>query len=149
MNYFCTYFDSNFLFRGLALFYSLVDKNFEFKLFVLCLDFKSKKILKALNYPQIILITLKEVENHYPKLLSAKSNRNKVEYFWTLTPHLPLYIIQKNREIPSITYLDADLFFYNTPKYLFDEPMRIHLLTQNCDIFLLLIFFLIVVLSLI
>ena len=103
------------------MFYSLLERKIEFNLFILCLDSKSEKILKSLHYNQITLITLEDIEFYFPDLLSAKKNRNKVEYFWTLSPHLPLYILKKNPELLSITYLDADLYFYNTPEYLFKD----------------------------
>ena len=54
-------------------------------------------------------------------LLAAKQNRSRVEYYFTCTPSLPLYILNHWPEVELITYLDADLFFFSDPTSLFDE----------------------------
>jgi hypothetical protein len=118
---FCTYFDKNFLYRGLALYFSLIEQNIPFKLYLLSLDNKTTKLLNQLNLKNIYLIELSTLEVSFPELLKAKNNRSRVEYYWTLTPYFPLYLIKKFKRIDIITYLDADLVFFNSPKVLYDE----------------------------
>ena len=69
MNYnFCTYFDSNYLYRGLALFYSIKRLKFHFRLWILCFDNISYNILEKLNYENINLINLDEFEAEFANL---------------------------------------------------------------------------------
>jgi len=51
-------------------------------------------------------------------LLRAKENRTRVEYYWTCTPSLPLYIFQHHSDVTTLFYLDADMFFFSSPTVL-------------------------------
>lgn len=117
---YCTYFDRNYLPQALALYDSLQKNSSNFMLFTVCLDDDSFQILSLLAYPNITLIRLAEIESKYPELLFAKNNRSKVEYYFTLSPAMPLYIFEVYSP-KLLTYLDADLFFYSDPKPIFDE----------------------------
>ena len=44
-----------------------------------------------------------------------------MEYYFTCTPSLPLYLFQQQPQIDLITYLDADLYFFGDPAPLFAE----------------------------
>jgi hypothetical protein len=76
--------------------------------------------LKKLDLDSVTIFTLSEIEEKYPELLEIKPSRTTVEYCWTLTPILPLYILE-GYKISDITYLDADLFFYSSPEPIFEE----------------------------
>lgn len=120
MNYnFCTLFDKNYLFKGLALYYSLVDYCGNFKLWILCMDEITYDTLRKLNLSKVNLIRLDEFED--PDLLAVKPTRTAGEYCWTITPSLPLFLLKKHQDLKEITYLDADLAFFSIPKPLFDE----------------------------
>jgi len=121
MRYFCTYFDSNFLYQGLALYKSLKDQAGEFMLWVLCLDDTVCKLLDQLCLPEICTIPLKDFEASNPKLLSVKKERSLIEYYYTMTPLLPLYILNSHPDIDLIAYIDADLFFYSNVEPIYQE----------------------------
>ncbi len=121
MRHFCTYFDINYLDRGIALYRSLEQHVPEFTLFVLCMDNHVEKALSKLDLSNITLIPLESLESDDPALLNAKANRSRIEYYFTCTPCLPLYILKNSVEIDIITYLDADLFFFNNTEPLFQE----------------------------
>lgn len=121
MYYFCTYFDQNYLPRGLALYRSLREHCPAFKFWVLCLDADTYAVLSQCNLPDMHLITLEEFERDDTELLQAKQNRSGVEYYFTCTPSLPLFILNHHPEVDLITYLDADLFFFADPIQLFAE----------------------------
>lgn len=121
MYHFCTYFDSNYLLRGLTLYRSLQETSCVFALHVLALDERSQEILESLALPNLHLVSLKELEGWEPRLLEAKSNRKHIEYYFTLSPVLPLYLLTTQPEIDLITYLDADLYFYRSPEEIFKE----------------------------
>lgn len=130
MNYnFCTYFDSNYLYRGLALYYSIKRLKINFRFWVLCFDNISYNILEKLNHENIYLINLDEFEAEYANLKNIKSSRNKIEYYWTSTPFIIKYILKKNKKINFLTYLDADLLF-------FSEPSEIYKIYKNKSIYI-------------
>ena len=119
--HFCTYFDSNYLIKGLALYRSLAQHCSRFNLWVLCMDRAAYNILSLMNLPELRLISLDEFENNDEALLAAKKNRSLIEYYFTCTPSLPLYILDNWPEVDRITYLDADLFFFAPPEQIYDE----------------------------
>ena len=121
MYYFCTYFDHRYLPRGLALYRSLKQHCPEFKLWVLCLNPTCYDILSQLNLPDIYLISIEDFEQGDEQLLIAKQNRTLIEYYFTCTPSLPLYILNNWAEVDLITYLDADLYFYSSLAPLYKE----------------------------
>ena len=92
-----------------------------FKLWVLCLDVATHKSLEAINPHDVELITMEEFEHMDELLTQARKNRSLVEYYFTCTPSLPLFIFKKSPAVELITYLDADLFFFSSLDSLFDE----------------------------
>lgn len=122
--YFCTYFDSNYLIKGLALYRSLLRHAVPFRLWILCFDDLTHEILKRLRLPEIDLISLRDFEEGNQELLKAKSNRSRIEYYFTCTPFLPFSILRNHPEVDVITYLDADLFFFSDPYPLYQELDR-------------------------
>lgn len=112
MHHFCTSFDHHFLDRGLALYASLKRHCRQFHLWVLCLDEPCFRILCKMHLSSVGLISMSRFEGDDEDLLKAKQDRNRIEYYFTCTPSLPLFILKRQREIETITYLDADLFFY-------------------------------------
>lgn len=115
---FCTLFDSNYLTRGLALYYSLEKHCAEFHLYIFAFDENCYHVLKKINLSKATIISLTEFEDE--ELLKVKSSRNKAEYCWTSTSSTILYVLQKYK-VEMCTYLDADIFFYSSPKPIFDE----------------------------
>src|SRR5260370_1189883 len=121
MRYFCTYFDQRYLSQGLAMSESLNRHCQNFKLWVLCLDTEVYRRLRELEIPRMELIPLEELERDDPDLAEVKKNRSLLEYYFTCTPSLPLFVLENNREVDLVTYLDADLFFFSSPDALFEE----------------------------
>ncbi len=54
-------------------------------------------------------------------LRAAKQTRNALEYCWTCTPSVALWVLRHRPELESVTYVDADLMFFSDPEPLFDE----------------------------
>lgn len=122
MHHFCTYFDVNYLTRGLALYRSLVRHlAHPFTLWVLCFDETTLEILTALRLPGLRLISVGEFERGDQELQAARLNRSLIEYYWTCTPSLPLWILAVDPGVDQITYLDADLLFFSSPEPVFEE----------------------------
>lgn len=121
MYHFCTYFDRNYLLRGLTMYRSLVASGFEFVLHVLALDEETYDCIQALKLKNLLPVRLGELEGANPGLIAAKANRSKIEYYFTLTPFLPLHLLDQRLDIELITYVDADLYFYGSPAPIFEE----------------------------
>lgn len=119
--HFCTLFDSFYLSRGLALYNSLKVQKINFKLYVLAFDKLTFEILKDLKLENLIVIPLEELETQ--EVLKVKKARTRGEYCWTFTPRIINYIM-KNYEVDMCTYLDADIYFFDTPQILIDEIVK-------------------------
>jgi len=119
--YFCTYFDRNYLSRGLALYRSLQRHCPGFQLWVLCMDRVCYDALTVLGLPGLQAIALDDYEQGDKDLLQAKQNRTLIEYYFTCSPSLPLFILNHYPRVDLITYLDADLFFFADPAPIYEE----------------------------
>jgi hypothetical protein len=119
--HFCTYLDHRYLTRGLALAGSLLRHCPDVRLWVLCLDDVSHAALVALGLPHVVPISLADFERDDRPLQVARSNRSLIEYYFTCTPSLPLFVLRHQPQIDVLTYVDADLFFFGSPEPLFAE----------------------------
>lgn len=115
---FCTLFDSGYLLKGLVLYESLKKHCSDFHLYIFALDDKSYVLLKSYNLSHVTVISTSEFEDKY--LLQIKPSRSRAEYCWTCTPSVILYTLKKFN-LRQCTYLDADVFFFSSPKILLDE----------------------------
>lgn len=122
MRYFCTLFDRNYLVRGISLVESLrKHQPGAFTLFVVCLDEITRILLEKLRLDNVVTVPLHGIEQGDMGLREAKKNRSLVEYYWTLTPCIVLWLLENYREIDLITYVDADMFYFSSPEPLFEE----------------------------
>lgn len=115
---FCTLFDSFYLPRGLLLYRSLENTGADFHLYIFAFDDKAVQLLNKIKLQHATVISLQDFEDD--KLKAVKQDRTRAEYCWTCTPATIVYVIEKFRE-NECTYLDADMYFYQNPKVLFDE----------------------------
>ena len=120
-NNYCTYFDINFAVYGLALLESIFRHDPNARVYVLCLDEETFELLSKNENKKRFLIDLKSIEKNFPSLSEAKRNRTITEYFWTLTPCVIYFLIYVKKVCDKLTYLDADQFFFSSPKPIFDE----------------------------
>ena len=63
---------------------------------------------------------LSDIEKNDDELLNSKSKRSKIEYYFTLSPCLPLYLL-KEYNLPHICTLDADILFCDSPQSIFEK----------------------------
>jgi hypothetical protein len=85
------------------------------------MDDTAYRILRALELPGINPISLEDFERNDQELQTAKINRSRIEYYFTCTPSLSLFVMNNWPEVDLITYLDADLFFFESPVTIFEE----------------------------
>lgn len=127
MRHYCTYFDRGFLAQGLALWRSLAAKDPESVLWVLALDDFTAEVLREVGGTRLRVVTLAEAEAGDAELAAAKANRSRVEYFFTLSPCWPRWLLAKQgarAEMDRITYVDADMFFFADPADIFEAMDR-------------------------
>lgn len=115
---FCTLFDSYYLDKGLALYQSLARCTKDFKLYIFCFDDQSFQILSDLSLKHAVIVHHSQIEDD--TLLKLKKERSKAEYCWTCTPVIIEYVLKQCKE-ENCTYIDADLYFFRSPKILFQE----------------------------
>jgi hypothetical protein len=117
-----TFFDKNYLSRGLVLYNSLEEFTSDFELYILCLDDFTRDYFEKnkMEFPEVKTLQLKDIEENDADLAIAKSNRSRIEYYFTLSPCLPLYLLKKHN-LSHICSLDADILFLNSPQSLFDK----------------------------
>lgn len=118
MNNFCTLFDSNFIYYGLALHKSLLSHSNNFHLYIIAFDENCYKICNDLNLKNCTIIHLNEFENE--RLLKVKPLRTKGEYCWTCASSSIKYCIE-TFNLDNCTYIDADIYFYANPDILIEE----------------------------
>lgn len=119
MNHYCTYFDRGFLLQGLALWRSLATHDATAVLWVLALDDFAAEVLREFADPRLRIVSLRELEAGDPALVAAQAGRTRVEYYFTLSPCWPRWLLAAHPEIDRVTYLDADLFFFASPAPIF------------------------------
>lgn len=114
---YCTYFDSGYLSRGLTLISSLRSFGDNSDVYVLALDSATETFLRDHAPENVFVININELENSEPALLPLKTQRSRMEYYFTCTPLLIRYVMNQLATPGSIAiYLDADLFFFDDPQ---------------------------------
>jgi hypothetical protein len=113
---YCTYFDSGYLPRALALFDSIAAHGDTAPIWVLAMDDETEEYLNGLNRPGLNVLSPAMLEGTEPELANARANRSRMEYYFTCTPLLMRYVQNTFTHSDSIAiYLDADMFFFADP----------------------------------
>jgi hypothetical protein len=118
---YCTYFDHNYLSRGLALYHSLQRHAPGSRLWVLCLSEACHQTLVALDLPELIPVRLADFEAADPEVAATRAHRSAVEYYFTCTPAWMLFVLAREADAGWVTYLDGDLFFFEPPEIIYQE----------------------------
>jgi hypothetical protein len=131
---FCSYFDKNYLSRFLVLKDSIDAFKLEYNYFVLALDNFVEDFFQKQKIKNIQVINLKDLEQEYKDLIIAKNNRDLIEYYFTLSPFLPIYIFEKFKS-NNLIYVDSDFFFYKDPIQFSNQNINssVTLVKQNAN----------------
>ena len=105
----------------MCLYKSIKQYEHEFTLWILCLTEECQDTLRAMQLPGVKLISLEQLEKYDKDLKNVENTRNRIEYYFTMSPCLPLYILTQQENMEDITYLDADLYFFDSYMRVFDE----------------------------
>ncbi len=118
---YCTYFDSGYLSRALALIESLRSHGDTSTVWVMALDDEVPRRLAELALPGVEVITVAELEAEVTELAALKATRTRMEYYFTCTPLLVRHVMGRSEPGTSVAYLDADLFYFGSPDSVFAE----------------------------
>lgn len=121
VRHFCTYFDHNYLPRGMVMLESLREHCPHAHVHVLCLSDQCHAALTSLAYPHVSLIRLADLEAADPELAATRPTRSLIEYYFTITPCLPWHLLTRDKPLEEVTYLDADMIFFSSPEPIFEE----------------------------
>jgi len=120
--YFATYFDARYLSRGLSLLSSLRQRSKnQFILHILCLDDTTYQFFKKRNWRDVNPIPLSTLYAEDTELAEVSETRHGADMIFTLTPSLIGFIFDHFPKTDFITYLDADIFFFEDPQLILDE----------------------------
>ncbi len=119
MEDYVTLFDRNFLPQGINLYESMLNYCGNFRLWIMCMDDETYIYLQKRKLKNVTLLNISDFENE--KLLNVKKQRTQGEYCWTLSPFLPQIIFDLDDMVKRVTYLDADIWFLNSPVSIFNE----------------------------
>lgn len=118
---YCSYFDHNYLSRGVALYRSLQRHAPGARLWVLCLSEQCHAVLTAMNLPGVIAVRLADFEAADPEVAATRATRSTIEYYFTCTPAWMRYVMGREASAEWVTYLDGDLYFFASPEPVYDE----------------------------
>jgi len=118
---YCTYFDHNYLPRGLALYQSLQRHAAGAELWVLCLSEACHGALQQLALPHLVPVRLADFEAANPDVAATRPSRSQIEYYFTCSPAWLLFVLESNADAEWATYLDSDLFFFASPDPIYQE----------------------------
>jgi hypothetical protein len=121
MNHFCTYCDQGYAARMLCLHQSLKVQGEPFRLWVLCFDETTERVIVAASDESLVAIPLDELLAADPAYAAKRDTRNRVEFYFTSTPVLLRYCLSREPSAALMTYLDADLFFFAPASLVFAE----------------------------
>jgi hypothetical protein len=119
MEHYVTLFDSHYLPQGLCLHRSLEKHGQPFRLWVVALDEPCASALERLAPAGVTVLRLADIEGE--ALRAVKPGRSVAEYCWTLTPFLPSAVFERAPEAKRVTYVDADVYFFQPPAVLLGE----------------------------
>jgi hypothetical protein len=118
--HFCTSLGISSLPKLIALYWSLLrHSRSPFIFWVLGDGDDVNRLLLELNFPNVRLINISELETQDKDLLATKKSRDPFEYNCTLRPCWILYLLKNYPEIDFLTYMDTDLYFFADPKKLY------------------------------
>ena len=130
-NVFCTILSKLRVYQGLVLERSLNFNLKDYTLYILCIDDEAYSICSKMELKNTILVRVQEVENE--ELLRVKQGRALNEYCWTLKPYFIDFIMKQKLPFDFITYVDADMCFFNDPTPIFEHQRNHNVLLSEHD----------------
>jgi hypothetical protein len=115
---YCTLFDKNYLYQGVALHRSLIRQAGDFKLYALCMDSTAYALLSKLHSDSLIPISVDELMT--PEVAAVRERTTHGQFCWVCQPLVCRFILDKFAP-DMVTYLESDSLFFSDPEVLFEE----------------------------
>ncbi|WP_143011265.1 glycosyltransferase [Natronincola ferrireducens] len=115
----CTIMTKDYLVQGIALYNSLKRHTSKFHLWICCVDKTVYELLNKMNLENVTLISLENIKDE--KLNNIKKQRKIHEFCWTLKAPFISYLMKHNYNLNSILYIDADVFFFEDIKMIYED----------------------------
>jgi len=115
---YCTIFDRNYLYQGVALYKSLKSHTDGFNLYALCMDETAYSLIKSMELEGLIAVHVEDILT--ATLERVRGRTTKGQFCWVCQPVICQYILA-NYHVDMVTYLEADSLFFSNPEILFDE----------------------------
>ena len=103
------------------MYYSMVEHADTFTIFVFCMDDESCLRMSEKKLPSVVIVKYSELEEFDGELFESRSNRSRIEYYFTCTPAICNYVFANYNDVDLLTYLDSDLYFFSSPEVVFEE----------------------------
>ena len=110
---FCTYFDSNYLARGVAMLQSLRRHEPLADIHVLAFDELCAEVLEAMFGTTIRVIRAGTLHERDSSLAATRATRSQWEFYATHKPVLGCYLLGERGAPDGLIYVDADLWFFD------------------------------------
>ena len=120
-NEFCTVLDVRYLTKGLVLYRSLAKVCAEFGSMWGAWTRSPSPSCARLELPQLTVVTSGELEQYDPEFAQVQPTRGFAEYCKTAKTVLCSYLLEQKPDLELLTFLDADLMFFNDPAPMLDE----------------------------
>ena len=115
---YATLFDKKYLSRGIAMIESLLSLEKDAVICVLCLDLETEIAVRTLSKTSNVSpVALHEIGDEL--VLQIRANRAYREFCWALSSILCMHML--NKQNAEVIYIDADVYFFGSPKSLLEE----------------------------
>ncbi len=121
---FCTPVTLGYVPRALVLYRSLADVCPSFRLHAFCMDEATKVLLDRMSLSAVVTVSREELEGYDPALGAVRPSRTDAEYCWTAKATMCRFVFDREPNVQTIAYADADLMFFRDPGPLFEELGR-------------------------
>lgn len=118
MRSYCTLFDKNYLYQGVALYNSLKRVSGKFRLYALCMDQTAYHMITLLKSDSLYPVSLDALMDS--ELAVVRNRTTHGQFCWVCQPLICEYILREFN-VDMVTYLEADSLFFSDPEILFDE----------------------------
>lgn len=116
--HYCTLFDKNYLYQGLALHDSLVATTHEFKLYALAMDEVAFEMLEKLDRESLVPVSIEDMLTDDVRVVRQKTTHG--QFCWVNQPLICQYLLE-HHGLDMVTYLESDSYFFSDPEQLFEE----------------------------
>lgn len=141
---YCTYLDSAYLARGIAMLDSLCRYDATADILALALDELCANVLRQRYVKRVRVIETETIHAFEPRLRDIRRQRSAWAYYATQKPALARFAMESGPPPESLMYIDADTWFFSDPSAMFEEiggasvglsPNRFHTATEHLAIY--------------